>query len=344
MAQAIEEKNAGNPMPADMLVKAVGLHQPDDWRFLDLLRSAALFGITSGTGVKSDVELTPLGRDIVAPASPNERTLALSRAFEKVDVFNKVAAYYKGKPYPEDEYFGNLLTRQFGVQKDRLDRFIDVFLSSDRYVKSFGTRDAGATTVRRPQSNHRPEAVIAELKPVMLDGTVRPREFLDTCFVLMPFGGWFDTYYRDVYSPAIKEAGFEPIRADDLFHSGAVMEQIWEEIRKAKVLVAELTGKNANVFYELGLSHARGKPVVLLTGNIDDVPFDLRHLRIVQYDVRDPTWAAKVHKNLVSYIKNAKSDPAKSIPQPFRQDNVGEDRELSGHADTNEASVEALQV
>jgi hypothetical protein len=54
------------------------------------------------------------------------------------------------------------------------------------------------------------------------------------------------------------------------------MEQIWTQIRRAKVLLAELTGKNPNVFYELGLAHACRKPVVFISGNIDDVPFDVR--------------------------------------------------------------------
>jgi hypothetical protein len=79
---------------------------------------------------------------------------------------------------------------------------------------------------------------------------------------MMPFDVWFDRYYQQIYIPAIKEAGLEPIRADELFTTGSVVEQIWEQIEKAKVLLADLSGKNANVFYELGLAHAARKPVV----------------------------------------------------------------------------------
>src|SRR5579872_5376744 len=82
----------------------------------------------------------------------------------------------------------------------------------------------------------------------------------------------------------------EPVRADELFSSGSVVEQIWEQIEKAKVLLADLTGKNANVFYELGLAHARGKPVIFTSGVLEDVPFDLRHLRVIIYEVHDPSW------------------------------------------------------
>jgi len=65
------------------------------------------------------------------------------------------------------------------------------------------------------------------------------REFLDTCFIIMPFGDWQDRYFKEIYVPATKEAGYEPVRADGLFSTGTVIEQIWEQIGKAKVLLAE---------------------------------------------------------------------------------------------------------
>ena len=55
------------------------------------------------------------------------------------------------------------------------------------------------------------------------------------------------------------------------------------------------------------------------SANLDDVPFDLRHLRVIIYDVNDPHWGDKLKTNLTAYLRNAKSDPTKSIPQPFRQ-------------------------
>ena len=144
------------------------------------------------------------------------------------------------------------------------------------------------------------------------------REFLDTCFVMMPFGPWNDTYYKEIYISAIKEAGFEPVRGDEIFSSGSVVEQIWEQIDKAKVLLADLTGKNPNVFYELGLAHAARKPVVFTSGALDDVPFDLRHLRVIIYDQREPNWNLKLKASITAYLKSAKTEPDRSIPQPFR--------------------------
>src|SRR6267378_3875047 len=120
-----------------------------------------------------------------------------------------------------------------------------------------------------------------------------------------PIGGYFQT----IYEPAIKKAGLRAVRADaDSFGTGKIIDQIWAGINAAKVLIAELTSRNPNVFYELGLAHALNKPVVLVSSNQADVPFDLQHIRVIYYDMRDPFWGeklmAKVSENVVSALRN----------------------------------------
>jgi hypothetical protein len=58
---------------------------------------------------------------------------------------------------------------------------------------------------------------------------------------------------------------------------------------------------------------------VFTTGQLEDVPFDLRHLRVAVYDVRDPAWGDKLKASLTAYVRAAKAEPAKSVPQPFRK-------------------------
>jgi len=72
------------------------------------------------------------------------------------------------------------------------------------------------------------------------------------------------------------------------------------------------------VFYELGLAHAARKPVVFTAPKLDDVPFDLRHLRVIEYEIREPEWAVKLRRDVTEYLKNTLKDPTKSIPHPFR--------------------------
>lgn len=317
IAKGIEDKHAGNPMDAPMLAKAVGFKRANDWRFLQLLQSANQYALVSGSGASATVSLEQIGRDVVAPSTPDERQRALLDAFNNVDDFRNVAEFYSGKRIPEDEFFSNTLTRQFTIPRDRVEKFIEVFLGNRQFLKGF---DAPIETVTAPSPQvarirlKSPEVVIVEETPP----TSRVRQFLDSSFVMMPFGEWSDRYYKEIYVPAIKEAGLEPVRADELFHSGSVIEQIWDQIRKSKVLLADMTGRNANVFYELGLAHALGKPVVFISANVDDIPFDLRHLRTIIYDVREPGWDAKLRRNITAHLKNAGSEPDKAVPQPFR--------------------------
>ncbi len=78
----------------------------------------------------------------------------------------------------------------------------------------------------------------------------------DTCFVITPFGLPFDRYYKNIFVPAIEEAGLRPVRGDSIFLPSAIMQDIWRLLSDAKILIADMTGRNPNVFYELGLAHA----------------------------------------------------------------------------------------
>ncbi|QNP55532.1 TIR domain-containing protein [Tessaracoccus defluvii] len=104
------------------------------------------------------------------------------------------------------------------------------------------------------------------------------------CAVLMPFMmPWSDRIWSRCIRPYVELLGFDAMRADDLYGRD-VMEDIWSMILSAEVVVADITGRNANVFYELGLAHAIGKPVILLTQQTADIPFDLNRYRHVIYE------------------------------------------------------------
>lgn len=120
---------------------------------------------------------------------------------------------------------------------------------------------------------------------------------IQRCFVLMPFDVKFRPIFDDHLSPAIGRAGFDARRADDVFQPGQVLEQIWSEINMAWIIVADLTDKTANVFYELGIAHTLGEPVVILTQREEDVAFDLRHLRYIRYDF-NPRGCKKLESDL----------------------------------------------
>lgn len=123
---------------------------------------------------------------------------------------------------------------------------------------------------------------------VRINPIFRGREFLvdeRLVFVLAPFAEPFSTIFRDHIKPTVEQDGtFTCIRADDIYGTRPVIEDIWKSINEARIVIAELTGKNPNVFYEVGVAHTVGKEVILVTQSMDDVPFDLRHLRCIVYE------------------------------------------------------------
>lgn len=139
----------------------------------------------------------------------------------------------------------------------------------------------------------------------------------ETCFVLMPFGGWFDQYYELVFRPAIEATGLAPKRADDIYRPGTIVNDIWAFTKAAKLLLADLTDRNPNVFYELGLAHALAKPVILVTDSIDEVPFDLRALRVIEYDKNDPTWGEVLRDKITKAIHQVVEAPLEAVLPAF---------------------------
>jgi hypothetical protein len=139
------------------------------------------------------------------------------------------------------------------------------------------------------------------------------------CFIISPFGGWNDRYYLEIYKPAVEAAGLNPRRADDLYRPSAIVHDIWILVKNSRVMLADLTGKNPNVFYELGLAHALGKPVILLTQSMNDVPFDLRALRVIEYEVQDPTWSAVLRIKIEKALGEVLDSPEQAVLPTFMQ-------------------------
>jgi nucleoside 2-deoxyribosyltransferase len=113
----------------------------------------------------------------------------------------------------------------------------------------------------------------------------------------------FEREYTRVIRPAVEAAGLECVRGDEIYSEQSIIQDIWKSVRCARVVVAELSGRNPNVMYEVGLAHALGKPIILLTRNQEDVPFDLKSLRYIYYDTENPDWGADLRDNLTGALE-----------------------------------------
>lgn len=130
----------------------------------------------------------------------------------------------------------------------------------------------------------------------------------EICFVLSPFEERFNDNYIKILQPSIIKAGMIPLRADEIYGARPIMHDILNSIRSARIVLAEMTGRNPNVLYEVGLSHALGKSVIMITQSEDDIPFDLKAIRYIPYKTIKPDWAEDLStliiKNLLSTLRN----------------------------------------
>ena len=255
---------------------------------------------------------------MLRPQEANDEIEGFRQAVLQAPSIADVYKQYRGENLPDDKFLQNAVTDKYGVPEDKYAEFKVVLIESletagllDRRGDKLRVIDVSAEEISSDDVTRR----IRKLgKSVVLTSS-------DTCFVVQPFNPPFGDYYDKVYRPAIEKAGLTAMRADaDIFGTGKIMDQIWSGIKAAKVLVAEMTSRNPNVFYELGLAHALNKPVVLVSSNENDVPFDLQHIRVIYYDVNDPFWGNKlmdkVAENILSAIENPKEATLQGVADP----------------------------
>lgn len=134
----------------------------------------------------------------------------------------------------------------------------------------------------------------------------------DACFILMPFnnGNWLQDVYENHVKKVVSSCGLRIYRADDIFSNREVVHDIWEAICTARLIIADVTGRNPNVFYELGIAHTLGKDAIIITQSDSDVPFDLRQLRYIRYIYTPPGMEAfeqALKGTIVTLLRGSKS-------------------------------------
>jgi hypothetical protein len=119
------------------------------------------------------------------------------------------------------------------------------------------------------------------VKPLF--GTPRHVENPIDLFVLMPFRAELKPIYDKIIKKVAKKVGITVRRGDDIFSAHNVMADIWADICSARAILADCTGRNPNVFYEIGLAHIVGKNVIFTAQSEKDIPFDIQHIRFIEY-------------------------------------------------------------
>lgn len=147
-----------------------------------------------------------------------------------------------------------------------------------------------------------------------------PKAETPVCFVISPIGRTgTETYaqFKDVLEyvikPAVMTRGYEMtvIRADDIEHPGSFIKDIVERLSDSFLVIADLTGQNPNVFYELGVRHALSPRTILIAQKIEDIPSDLRDYRVIIYDT-SAKGAATFKEKLGRILREIHEDPLRA--------------------------------
>jgi hypothetical protein len=130
----------------------------------------------------------------------------------------------------------------------------------------------------------------------------KPKEKIDI-FALMPFNTRMEKVYTNHIKKLGDELGLVIRRADEIFSPRPFMEKVWEGICASKLVLADCTEKNPNVFYEIGIAHTVGKKVVLITRSDDDVPSDIKHFDYIPY-IYDPEGVDALIGKLRTFLRS----------------------------------------
>jgi hypothetical protein len=186
------------------------------------------------------------------------------------DVIEDHPRLLRSLAWGDEDYAGNVLT----VLRQMVDRNPHSLSVLEAYLdKNFPTE---STYLSAKPSERR--ITFAPYVFQVPDGYVE----LDLVAVMMPFSSEFSSVYN-----AVKEAGrtckLRCLRADDIWEDSTIVQDIFSLIFRAQVVVVDFSGKNPNVMYETGIAHTLGKHVVPISQSIEDVPFDMRHHRVLKY-------------------------------------------------------------
>ena len=284
------------------------------------------------------MELTPKGALATNPdAPPRERTRArFELAISDIEPFSALYEALQGNKLPAQQVMSDQLTADQGLGDELAKEAVELFILNAKYV---GILRPVSGTERVLSIEHvldeQPSGASLPSVATTTNGTPRGSvpgtaasahgDFEHVCFYVTPIGEedsverkHADVFLGHLVEPAIDALGLglRVVRADQIDDPGLITAQVIQHLLRARLVIADLSFHNPNVFYELAIRHATGKPTVLICRAEDVLPFDISDVRTVRVDMADihsfvtqmETWRAE----LTNMARRALDDPAAS--------------------------------
>lgn len=302
LPDAIWQHSAGERIRRLTLFDAMG-KSPESGPSRQLITNSGKYGLTSGSYAAEYLELTPRGKTATNPEAEGvEKTKArFQLAIEQVPTFKSLYDGYVNKKLPSPAVMRDLL-REVGTPDGQIPEAIETFTLNAKHLGLLRVIGGAERVIsleqlleEAPRRSPTPEGnFVPVIGPIEQSPTVAASGEVDwdkVCFYVTPIGSsgseerqHSDLFLGSLVEPAVLEFGLTVVRADQIGKPGMITAQVIEHIAKARLVIADLSFHNPNVFYELALRHARRLPVVQITRRMDPIPFDLDQFRTVQID------------------------------------------------------------
>ena len=202
-----------------------------------------------------------LGREIVYADDPETERKNKIKAFFSIDIFKKVYEYYGGSKFPERQYIGNVLQKNFNLDPELHEEFIGLFQANCKYLGIESGLDGAGVEDNKGEKRAGDIRVVGQAEG----------KFDRTAFVILPFSernkdrpeGFFLELLNKLITPAANKAGFA-VKTAEIPGSDVIQSTIINQLLEAQLVVADLTDHNPNVLFELGIRIAKELPVALI--------------------------------------------------------------------------------
>lgn len=307
IANSIQKHAAGQRVRRLTLFDQMG-KSADSGASRQMIINSNKYGLTKGAYNSEFLELTTDGK--LATGKDNSLKDSIKARFklaiEGIPPFKALYTSQKGNRLPANSVLEDL-ARENDIPDDAVKECVEIFIVNSKFLGILKST-AGAERIL-PIEQALEEIPLQSLVSVekKLDGTDKAEEFaspkvasdteLDwekTCFYISPIGEddsehrmHADLFLGSIVEPALEEFDLNVVRADKIGKAGMITSQILDYILNSKLVIADLSYHNPNVFYELSLRHACRLPTVQIIRKSDKIPFDLDQFRTIQIDTTD---------------------------------------------------------
>lgn len=308
LAQAMYRFGAGQPVRRITLLDEMG-KSPSSSVTRQMIINSNKYGLTTGNHNAETLALTPEGLQVVGDnVQPAKRTRAkFELAITRIEVFNGLYQAYLDNRLPSQAVMVDKAV-ELGIPSSDAIECVETFTVNAKHVgvlrtisgaERFIALDAlvedflpAAPQVAAPPASPTPASQPAVKVAAPSKGLADA--YSDVCFYVTPIGDegsearkHSDLFMGSLVEPALAEFGLRLVRADQIGDAGMITGQIIEHLIESRLVIADLSFHNPNVFYELALRHAIKKPIVQISRAADRLPFDIAQVRTIVIDTTD---------------------------------------------------------